>query len=112
MTKESRIPNFNSLEQRMEPMRRIIAWTAAAALLGGLGCTHEVCDCCQDPCSACQYPGCGSRAVAVPAPLPAPAAKSEPVPAPKSAPTPPPAAPKAGDSKDSGKKVDGPTLDD
>jgi len=96
-------------------MRRIMALTAAVGLLGGLGCTHEVCDCCQDICGQCQYPGCGSRAVAVSAPLPAPAPAAKPdsmkqAPKPAAESTNPATdAPKA---KDGGKKAEGASLDD
>ncbi len=89
-------------------MRRILGLTAAIGLLAGLGCTHEVCDCCQDICGACQYPGCGSRAAAVAAPLPAPAVKSEQVPASKQ----PPAPAKPAEKADAGRKIESPNLDD
>ena len=91
-------------------MRRILALTAALSLMGGLGCMHEVCDCCQDICGGCKYPGCGSRAVSVPAPMPAPApVKTEAI---KPAPKPVPDAPKGKEQTDAGKASEVQNLDE
>jgi hypothetical protein len=92
-------------------MRRILAWSAAVGLLGGLGCTHEVCDCCQDPCGGC-CTGKGAQITYIPNGHPAPAT----APMPESIKAPPKSVPEAPKSKEksdaSGDKSESPvTLD-
>ena len=82
-------------------MRQILALSAALGLFGGLGCTHVVCDCCQDPCGAC-CTGQGTQIAYIPnghtAPLPSPAQPESIQAAPKSVPE----APKAKEQVDAG----------
>jgi hypothetical protein len=84
-------------------MRRILSLSAALALFGGLGCTHEVCDCCQDVCGNC---GCHTTSN-VPAAMPG--VKTEDI---KKMPKTLPEAPKGEKKAEAGKEADAVGLDE
>jgi hypothetical protein len=79
-------------------MRQVLSLTAALALLGGMGCCHEVCDCCTDICAVCgTNAGCATcgtggqaqhQTMYVPAPQAVPMPMAAPAGAPMMAPAP------------------------